>query len=188
MAEESLTQLIAAAGQGDQGARSRVFELAYQELKRIARGTLRRSGASAPLNPTTLVHEAYLKIARGDMAGLNDSVHFYSLFARAMRQVVVDLGRQLASVRHGGGLRRTDLNDNQAGTDHSLSKLLQIDNALQALAAADAELAELVEWHFFAGLSFVDIARIRGVNERTVRRHWDLARSYLLDAMPEGVV
>lgn len=186
MAEESLTELISAAGAGDQAARSRVFELAYQELKRIARGTLRRSGASAPLNPTTLVHEAYLKIARGDLAGLNDSVHFYSLFARAMRQVVVDLGRQLLSVRHGGGLQRTDLNENQAGADHSLGELLQIDSALDALAKADAELAELVEWHFFAGLSFVEIARIRGVNERTVRRHWDLARSYLLDALPEG--
>jgi RNA polymerase sigma factor (TIGR02999 family) len=187
MTEESLTQLIAAAGDGNQAARTRVFELAYQELKRIARGTLRRSGASAPINPTTLVHEAYLKIARGDLADLNGSVHFYSLFARAMRQVVVDLGRQLLSARHGGGLQRIDLDENHAETDHSLGKLLQIDHALESLASADAELAELVEWHFFAGLSFVEIARIRGVNERTVRRHWDLARSYLLDAMPEGV-
>jgi RNA polymerase sigma factor (TIGR02999 family) len=180
-----VTTLLQAASAGDVQAGARLYDLAYVELKRIARGALRRSGRQGAINPTTLVHEAYMKIAQGAVAGLNDSQHFYSLFARAMRQVLLDLVRQEACVKHGAGQRRAELSEGIPEQARSIEELLQIDAALGRLEAADPDLAQLVEWHFFAGLSFTEIARVRGVNERTVRRHWDMARALLLDAIGE---
>lgn len=185
MAERpQLTHLFGAVGSGDADAQRQLYDLAYQELKRIARGALHRSGPAMTVNPTTLVHEAYMKIARGSVESLNDSQHFYSLFARAMRQVLLDLGRQRGTVKHGSGQLRAELTERLPDDARPLDELIVIDAALRQLEAADPELAEIVEWHFFGGLSFVEIAAARGVTERTVRRHWDMARSFLLDAMP----
>lgn len=181
-----VTTLLHQAGAGDAGAQRQLYDLAYGELKRIARGALRRAGGDKAINPTTLVHEAYMKIAQGAVAGINDSQHFYSLFARAMRQVLLDIVRQDATVKHGAGQRRAELTEGIPEQSRSIEELLQIDAALRRLEAADPDLAQLVEWHFFAGLSFVEIAAARGVNERTVRRHWEMARALLLDALPEA--
>lgn len=179
-----VTTLLHAAGAGDAAAQRELYQLAYNELKRIARSALRRAGGERGVNPTTLVHEAYMKIAQGAVRGLNDSQHFYSLFARAMRQVLLDIVRQDGTVKHGAGQRRAELTERIPDESRSIEELLQIDSALRKLEDADPDLAQLVEWHFFAGLSFVEIAAARGVTERTVRRHWDMARALLLDAMP----
>jgi RNA polymerase sigma factor (TIGR02999 family) len=184
MNRQPLTHLLDAAGDGDAAAQCELYDLAYAELKRIARATLNKPGAPHALNPTTLVHEAYMKIAKGAISGLNDTQHFYSLFARAMRQVLLDIGRQSAAVKHGAGQVRAELTERIPDEARSLDELIEIDAALRQLEAADPELAEIVEWHFFAGLSFVEIAAARGVTERTVRRHWDMARAFLLDALP----
>lgn len=185
MNRPQLTHLFDAAGAGDPAAQRELYDLAYLELKRIARAALRRSGGDLSVNPTTLVHEAYMKIARGAVGSLNDSQHFYSLFARAMRQVLLDISRQAGSAKHGSGQTRVELTERITDDTRPLDDLIQIDAALRQLETADPDLAQLVEWHFFAGLSFVDIAAARGVTERTVRRHWDLARAFLLDALPE---
>ena len=177
-----MTALIQAAGRGEPAAQKAVFDLAYDELKRIARGTLRRSGGDYTINPTTLVHEAYMKLAHG-FGSLNDSTHFYSLFARAMRQVLLDLVRSVGTVKHGSGQRRVELTERMSRLGQPLEELIEVDAALRRLEAIDPELGELVEWHFFAGLSFVEIAAARGVNERTVRRRWEMARALLLQTM-----
>lgn len=177
-----VTVLLRAAGDGDASAQRQLFDLAYDELRRIARGTLRRAGGERSVNPTTLVHEAYLKIA-GGVGAINDSTHFYSLFARAMRQVLLDLVRSDATVKHGVGQRRVELTERLPDQASAIDELLQVDSALRQLEGVDPELAELVEWHFFGGLSFVEIAAARGVNERTVRRHWNMARALLLESM-----
>jgi RNA polymerase sigma factor (TIGR02999 family) len=179
-----VTHLLHAVSAGDDQAQGRLYELAYAELKRIARGALNRAGSNRAINPTTLVHEAYMKIAQGAVVGLNDSQHFYSLFARAMRQVLLDLVRQDSALKHGAGQHRAELTESIAEQARPIDELLQIDAALRRLEGIDADLAELVEWHFFGGLSFTEIAAARGVNERTVRRHWEMARALLLDAMP----
>jgi RNA polymerase sigma factor (TIGR02999 family) len=179
-----VTHLLDAASSGDPVAQRELYDLAYAELKRIARAALRRSGGALTVNPTTLVHEAYMKIAHGAVASLNDSQHFYSLFARAMRQVLLDVSRQGSTAKHGGGQLRAELTERIADEARPLDELIQIDAALCQLEKADPELAEIVEWHFFAGLSFVEIAAARGVTERTVRRHWEMARAFLLDSLP----
>jgi RNA polymerase sigma factor (TIGR02999 family) len=180
----AVTELLGAVAQGEKGAQDQLYGLVYDELKRIARGTLRKVGGSSTINPSTLVHEAYLKLSADADRELSDSNHFYSLLARAMRQVILDAGRARAAVKHGHGYQQVDLSDAMPMGDQSIDNLLGIDQALRQLESLDPELADLVELHFFGGLAFVDIARLRGQNERTVRRHWDTARAFLLEHMP----
>jgi RNA polymerase sigma factor (TIGR02999 family) len=176
-----VTELLGALAQGDVAAQDRLFALVYDELKRIARGHVRRSGGQLGMNPTTLLHEAWLKFERVDDVPLQGSVHFYNLLAQAMRQILIDLAKRHATDKHGGAMVRTELHENLAESERSAEELLAVDVALSQLQKVDADLAQLVEWHFFGGLSFVEIAAARGVNERTVRRHWDMARALLAE-------
>jgi len=178
-----VTELLDAVGRGDADAQQELFTRVYDELKRIARGHVRRSGGQISINPTTLLHEAWIKFARADDRQLSGSTHFYNLLAQAMRQVLLDLARRHATDKHGRGMARTELTEGIEDTERSVDELLAVDNALGKLRDVDADLAQLVEWHFFAGLSFVEIAKARDVTERTVRRHWDMARAFLGDAI-----
>jgi len=182
-----VTELLAAASRGEADAQQTLFTLVYDELKRIARGQVRRSGGQLSINPTTLLHEAWIKFAHGDARQLNGSAHFYNLLAQAMRQVLLDIARKHATDKRGSGMARTELTDGIESAERSVDDLLAVDSALSRLRACDAELAQLVEWHFFAGLSFVEIAKARAVTERTVRRHWDMARAFLGDAIRGAV-
>jgi RNA polymerase sigma factor (TIGR02999 family) len=187
MAERpAVTTLLGAVAQGDAKAQAELYALVYDELKRIARGALRRN-AGGTMNPSTLVHEAFIKLSGDGARKLNDSHHFYSLLARAMRQVILDAGRQRGTVKHGVGMARTQLTDGLMQEGAKIEDLLAIDDALRKLEVLDPDLANLVELHFFAGVSFVDIAAMRDVTERTVRRHWSTARAFLIDAMPVAV-
>jgi RNA polymerase sigma factor (TIGR02999 family) len=178
-----VTELLDAVGRGEADAQQELFARVYDELKRIARGHVRRAGGQLSINPTTLLHEAWIKFARADDRRLSGSTHFYNLLAQAMRQVLLDLARRHATDKHGRGMARTELTDGIEQTERSVDELLAVDAALAKLRAVDADLAQLVEWHFFAGLSFVEIAQARAVTERTVRRHWDMARAFLGDAI-----
>jgi DNA-directed RNA polymerase specialized sigma24 family protein len=104
-----------------------------------------------------------------------------------MRQVILDAGRQRGTVKHGVGMARTQLTEGLREEGAKIEDLLAIDEALRKLEELDPDLAQLVELHFFAGVSFVDIAAMRGVTERTIRRHWTTARAYLVDTMPVSV-
>jgi RNA polymerase sigma factor (TIGR02999 family) len=178
-----VTDLLAAVAGGDEGARETLFERVYDELKRIARGQMRRSGEWLSINPTTLLHEAWIKFDRADSRPLAGSLHFYNVLAQAMRQILVDMARSHGAQRRGGGFVHTDLTERIEQPEKSADDLLAVDAALGKLQACDADLAQLVEWHFFGGISFVDIASVRGVTERTVRRHWELARIFLANAI-----
>lgn len=178
-----VTELLEAVGRGDADAQKELFARVYDELKRIARGHVRRSGGQISINPTTLLHEAWIKFARADDRQLSGSTHFYNLLAQAMRQVLLDLARRHSTEKHGQGMARTELTEGIEDVERSVEELLAVDDALGKLRDCDADLAQLVEWHFFAGLTFVEIAKVRDVTERTVRRHWDMARAFLADAM-----
>jgi RNA polymerase sigma factor (TIGR02999 family) len=178
-----VTALLDALGRGDATAHDQLFTLVYDELKRIARAHLRRAGSGMTVNPTALLHEAWIRFARSDGVALEGSAHFYNVIAQAMRQTLIDLAKKHATVRHGGDLVRTELTDRIEQPDKPLDELLALNEALGNLRDCDAELAELVEWHSFAGLALNEIARVRGVNTRTVKRHWAIARAFLGDAM-----
>lgn len=184
MQQADLTTLMDAASAGDGSAERQIYLLVYDQLKQLARANLRRvSGPAITINANTLVHEAYLKIRGSDWKSFKCSAHFYNLVSQAMRQILLDIAKQRATEKHGVGMNRTELDTQLEQAALPMDEFIAIDAALQQLEACDAELAELVRWHFFAGLSFLEIAQMRGVNERTVRRHWDMAKAFLAQAM-----
>jgi RNA polymerase sigma factor (TIGR02999 family) len=184
MSEQSpLTEWLRAAGNGDHDAGDRAYTLVYAELRRLAARQLGR-GAQETLTPTALVNEAFLKLAGGSLAALNDRRHFFNLAARAMRQTVVDHARERLAQKRGGGLLHTQLDDDGiSDTALDAQQTLAIDQALHALDAQDGELAETFTWRVFAGLTTPQIAQLRGVTERTVQRDIGIARNYLRRAL-----
>ncbi|WP_347260881.1 ECF-type sigma factor [Rudaea sp.] len=155
---------------GDAEALRRLFARVYDELKRLARIQLAKAGGQT-LNTTGLVHEAYLKLAQSGESSLHDREHFFSLAARAMRQIVVDRARaQLADKRGGGAARMTDIDEafDIAGGELGPEALLRLNEALDRFASEEPRLAQLVELRFFAGLDLEQIAVLQQVSERTL--------------------
>ena len=182
MNRPELTDMLAGLDRGDLAAQEQLFALVYDELKRVARGHLRRAQGGLTVNPTALLHEAWIRFARGN-GEIQGTAHFYNVIAQAMRQIIIDASIRKATPRHSGGLVRTELTDRIEQPDKPLDELLALDAALAQLKAFDPELAELVEWHSFVGLPLNEIARVRGVSERTTKRHWSIARAFLGDAI-----
>ena len=179
MSRPHITDLLDDVARGSEAARDELFQRVYSELKRMARQQLRRPGVHVSINPTTLLHETWIKLARSENTEFQGSHHFFNIFSQAMRHVVVDIARANETTKHGRGAIRTELTERIEQPDKSLYDILTVDAALKELEKFDVDLAELVEWHFFGGIAFVDIANDRGVTERTVRRHWDVARLFL---------
>ncbi|HTQ41781.1 MAG TPA: ECF-type sigma factor [Polyangiaceae bacterium] len=152
----------------------------YEVLHDLAhRQLLRSSGAT--LNTTALVHEAWIKLARGANGEFESRSHFLAVAAMAMRQVIVDYGRRRRAQRRGGGKAPvTESALSRVGVDANIEELLAIDAALDKLAALDDRLAKVVEFRLFAGLEEEEIADVLGVHVRTVRRDWRKARAFLL--------
>ena len=176
-----ITGLLRAAESGDRGAIDRLFQSVYGELRRIAHREIAQAGLHGTLNTTGLVHEAYLKLSRGSSWSVRDRQHFYATAARAMRMVLLDDARHRMREKRGGGkapvpLEAVDSAEPGAGT---VEDLLALDEALKKLEAVAPELARVVEWRFFAGLSDEEIAGALEVSDRTVRRQWRAARAFL---------
>jgi RNA polymerase sigma factor (TIGR02999 family) len=178
-----ITALLRAVGQGDRSALDRLFEQVYGELRRIARRQLRTALPAATLDTTALVHEAYLKLSGGGPWSTRDRSHFYALTAQAMRRVLIDHARRRTRQKRGGRMVALALDDLDLPVIERGEELIALDQALARLEAVDPELASLVEWRFFAGLSVEEIAELREVSDRTVKRHWRLARAFLFREM-----
>lgn len=175
-----ITELIGLARAGDRGAADNLFAALYGELKRLARQQL--AGGGAPLHATSLVHEAYLKLARGADVAINDRQHFYAVAALAMRQIVINQIRARDTQRRGGDVRIEAL-DTQAlrvAAAEGLSQdVLALDAALDKLSALDPMLGKLVEMRFFAGLELGEISALLDRSERSLKRDWRRARAFL---------
>ncbi len=183
---ERITALLRAAEAGDRDAVGRLFERVYGELRRIARRQLRAAPAFETLDTTGLVHEAYLKLSGGARWSTRDRFHFYALTAQAMRRVLIDHARRRTRQKRGGREVPVALDEEQLAVVARGEELIALDRALARLEAVDAALAQLVEWRFFAGLSVEEIAALRGVSDRTIKRHWRLARAFLLRELSAG--
>ena len=160
------------------------FETLYAELRRMARRELYKSGSAMQISPTTLLHEAYLQMSGRPGLQFADRAHFMAYAARAMRGIAIDHARARGAQKRGGGLDITALDtfvsDNaMAPADAAAEDLEHIGQAVERLAAIDARLAELVDLKFFAGMTFAEIAALRGSSERTAQRDWDKARALL---------
>jgi RNA polymerase sigma factor (TIGR02999 family) len=175
-----LTDLLNHGLNGDADAGARAFSLIYQQLKRTATAQLGSSSQGATLSPTALVNETYLKLISGGSFALNDRVHFFSLAARAMKQLLIDHQRMERCPKHGGDLQRVELDEELLDESNRGLDYLDLDRALTALERIDERAARVVDLHFFAGLNFMEIAELLAVSDKTVRRDWNSARAYLL--------
>jgi RNA polymerase sigma factor (TIGR02999 family) len=176
-----VTRILEAMSQGQPGAADRLLPLVYEELRKLAAARLAREKPGQTLQATALVHEAYLRLVGGDDSKpWNGRGHFFGAAAEAMRRILVENARRKARVRHGGGLRRVDID---AGC--SLAQpppdddLLALDEALDRLAALDPKRAELVKLRFFAGLTMPEAAAALGISTATAERYWAFARTWL---------
>lgn len=173
---------------GDREALDRLFPLVYQELRDAADRVLRREARGHTLQPTALVHEAYLKLAGGPI-GSENRAHFLGIAARAMRQVLVDHARRRRAAKRGGGETAVSLSEADGKWDLQSEDLLALDEALERLAAHSDRLRQVVELRFFGGLTEEEAATVLGVTSRTVQRDWAKARAWLhkeLTAGPDG--
>jgi RNA polymerase sigma factor (TIGR02999 family) len=180
-----ITQWLMQARSGGQSGLDRVFEALYPELRLLARA--RVSLGDATLSPTALVHESWLRLSQNASLNLTDRHHFMACAARAMRAIVIDHVRAAQADKRGGGAATVTLG---AALGESACTggpdLLAIDQALHLLDEIDPLQRELVELHFFGGLELQEIAAARGVNEKTVRRHWQRARAFLLAKLDDS--
>lgn len=175
-----VTELIVAARGGDRQANDRLFEAVYADLRRIAeRHVDRRHGDG--MQATSLVHEAWFRLARPDALALADREHFFAVAARAMRQLVVDHARRRTAAKRGGlqGPETLDTDMVSSGSAGRDDDVLALDQALGRLADVDPALARLVEMRFFAGLELEEIESITGRSERSLKRDWRKARAFL---------
>jgi RNA polymerase sigma factor (TIGR02999 family) len=173
-----VTALLVAWNKGGEAARNRLMEAVYGELRRLARGYLRRERPGHSLSPTALVHEAYLKLVDQRRVQWQNRVHFFAIAAHMMRRILVDHARA-----HGAGKRdagtKVPMEDVDVGTAAPEVDVLALDAALDKLARIDARQSQLVELRFFGGLTVEETATVLGVAPITVKRDWALARAWL---------
>jgi RNA polymerase sigma factor (TIGR02999 family) len=177
MSNAELTELVRDAEQGGAQAKERLFAHLYQELHQLAERQLRRSGGT-PISPTTLLHETYLSLAASE-ASFPDRGRFMGYAARVMRGLIIDFARQRGALKRGADFHITRINTLIADSVANADDLVRLSDALDELAAYDGRLAEVVDLKYFCGFSLGDIAAMRGMSERTVKRDWDKARLFL---------
>jgi len=176
-----VTRLLSDAAAGDEAAAASLFAIVYDDLRRVAAAALRRERADHTLQPTALVHEAYLRLAEAPDGQWHSRHHFLATAARAMRRILVDHARSRNAHKRGSGKARVPLDevDVASPTVGADLDLVALDEALARLAALDARQARIVELRFFGGLTVEETALIVDVSTRTVKREWQMARVWL---------
>jgi RNA polymerase sigma factor (TIGR02999 family) len=175
-----ITALLTSARAGDGQAQARLFDAVYGELRRIAAGELRKERPDHTLQPSALVHEAYLRLLGRDDVPWENRAHFFVTAAGTMRRVLIDYARQQRARKRFGALRRVDLEEQLAiVADTDLERLLVVDDALRKLAAWDERQARVVELRFFGGLTVEETADVLQISPKTVKRDWRMARAWL---------
>ena len=168
---------------GSADARAELFSALYSQLHQIARSALRHNGPHLTVSPTTLLHEAYLKISARDAVQFPDRARFMAYASRSMRRLVIDFVRERCALKRGAAFEITSMPTEAPESTADELELERISDALDELVTVDAALAELVDLHFFCGFSFAEIAVLRNLSERTVMRDWNKARLYLHDVL-----
>ena len=174
-----VTRILERAEQGDSQAAAELLPLVYDELRKLAAHKMANEAAGHTLQPTALVHEAWLRLAGSGAEHWNSRGHFFGAAAEAMRRILIERARKKARVRHGGTLERVDLEHVTVASQDSDEIVLVIDEALEKLAAEAPQKAEIVKLRYFVGMEHAEIAEALGIAEPTVRRHWAYARSWL---------
>jgi RNA polymerase sigma factor (TIGR02999 family) len=175
----SVTALLADWSRGDRGALDQLLPLVYAELRRIAARQLRRERVGHTLQPTALVHEAYLRLIDQRQVDWHDRAHFFGVAAQIMRRILVDHARRHGAAKRGEGVRCVSVDDARGVPAANEIPILALDHALDRLQKVDAELARIVELRAFGGLTIEEAAHVLNVSSSTVKRDWRTAKAWL---------
>ena len=182
-----ITALLKSAELGERGAADALFTALYEELHRMARRELSRRGAGVTLSATTLLHDAYLNISGREGTAFPDRNRFMGYASRVMRGIIIDYARARQAQKRGGEFEITSIRTDVPAVGSNATELSRMSDALDELAKLDERLARVVDLKFFCGFSFVEIAAMFGVSERTVQRDWEKARIYLHNVLQDEV-
>jgi RNA polymerase sigma factor (TIGR02999 family) len=177
--QHQVTQLLAAAGGGDAKASAELLPLVYDELRRLARAHMKRESPGQTLQPTALVHEAYMRLVGDADLKWDNRGHFFGAAARAMRHILVERARRRGRVKRGGGRGRVELDERALAVEPPSTDLLALDEALNALEAYDRRKCEVVMLRYFAGLTIEETAAAMALSIATVKNEWAFARAWL---------
>ena len=178
-----VTQILEAIHDGDPKAADELLPLVYEELRKLAAHKMANEASGHTLQPTALVHEAWLRLVGEAQPSFENRGHFFSAAAEAMRRILVEKARGKHRLRHGGELKRVDFTDLDVAIAEDDDAVLAVSEALDRLTKLDPVAAELIKLRFFGGLPNVEAARVLGLAERTAKRTWAYARAWLYDEL-----
>ena len=177
-----VTRILERAQRGDPKAAEELLPLVYGELRRVAAARMANGASGHTLQPTALVHEAWLRLVGSDSeAQFQNRTHFFAAAAEAMRHILIDHARRKQALRHGDGQQRLDVDDLEIAAPADDEELLAVNDALERLALADPAKAELVKLRYFVGLTIEEAAAALGISEPTAKRRWSLAKAWLFN-------
>ena len=174
-----VTQVLQAIEKGDAQAAGELLPLVYQELRRLAAHKMANESPGQTLQPTALVHEAWLRLVRSDQQSWQNRAHFFGAAAEAMRRILIENARRKRAMRRGGGQQRLDIQELEIAASTKEDELLAVDEALERFAALDQQKAELVKLRYFAGMTIEEAAQVLGISAPTAKRWWVYARAWL---------
>lgn len=174
-----VTQILEAIRCGETKAAEELLPLIYAELRRLAAHRMATENPGQTLQPTALVHEAWLRLAGDENRKWKDSSHFFAAAAECMRRILVDNARRKRARRHGGDHKRTEMPEIASAVQEGEDNVLLVNDALNQFARLDPDKAELVKLRYFVGMTLEEAAQALGISERTAKRHWAFARAWL---------
>jgi RNA polymerase sigma factor (TIGR02999 family) len=179
-----VTRILNAAQSGDPTAAEQLLPLVYEELRKLAAARMANEATGHTLQPTALVHEAWLRLAGNDpQVQFANRAHFFAAAAEAMRRILIERARRKGAGKRGGDWQRIDLDKVDIAAEADDDTLLLVNEALEKLAQEDAKAAEIAKLRFFGGLTLEEAAQVLGVTDRTADRYWAFARVWLFDEM-----
>jgi RNA polymerase sigma factor (TIGR02999 family) len=184
--EENITQILLELSDGNAAAADALLPAVYDELKKLASAYMRKERADHTLQPTALVHEAYLKLIDQTRVTWQNRAHFFGVAANLMRRILVDYARSHNAQKRGYDFQMLAINEEIDKASEVSAEVLRLDEALRDFAKFDPEKARLVELRYFGGLTFEEAAEVMGVSLITVKRHWRVARAYLQEHLTDA--
>jgi len=175
----AVTVILDRATQGEAQAAQELLPLVYEELRKLAAARMADELGTQTLQPTALVHEAWLRLVGPEQQAWKNRAHFFAAAAEAMRRILIDRARQKQALKRGARAGHIDLDRVDAAAEADEETLLQVNEALEKLAAQDPQSAELVKLRFFVGLDYSEAAEALGISQRTAKRYWTFARAWL---------
>jgi RNA polymerase sigma factor (TIGR02999 family) len=173
------TLLLEAVEQGDPKAADALLDLLYDELRKLARSKMAQEAPGQTLQPTALVHEAWLRLIGSSNRKFESRAHFFSAAAEAMRRILIDRARRKLTVRHGGQFERVDLDELELVVEQTDEQLLAVHEVLDKFSREHPAQAEVVKLRYFAGMTNEEVAQVLGVSVATVKNYWTFARAWL---------